>query len=225
MAGKEKIEVVDEDKLKIMADKEEGDFNCTYSFLNEDHTLGNILRYILMTRIAGRNTSRGITSAASFVPADTTTGFTISLLRRSSIKHQNTSRSCLSASGLRSAKTSAAPRMGSSRLRMFRSASTARRPSSNAAMRPSALSSPIPMRPILRFSKNAMKLRKVGYLRNSASVMHDARSFIAASRTFVPFTPLLIMQARSTSSGIVASSSADETIFMRSRGWSSRGAL
>lgn len=48
MAGKEKIEVIDEDKLKIIADKEEGDFNCTYSFLNEDHTLGNILRYILM---------------------------------------------------------------------------------------------------------------------------------------------------------------------------------
>ena len=48
MAGKEKIEVVDQDKLKIISDKEEGDFNCTYSFRNEDHTLGNILRYILM---------------------------------------------------------------------------------------------------------------------------------------------------------------------------------
>ena len=48
MAGKEKIEIVDEDKLKIMHDKEEGDFNTTYTFKNEDHTLGNILRYILM---------------------------------------------------------------------------------------------------------------------------------------------------------------------------------
>ena len=48
MAGKEKIEVEDEDKLKIIYDKEDGDFNCTYSFKNEDHTLGNILRYILM---------------------------------------------------------------------------------------------------------------------------------------------------------------------------------
>ena len=48
MAGKEKIEVADAEKLKIIPDKEEGDFNCTYSFRNEDHTLGNILRYILM---------------------------------------------------------------------------------------------------------------------------------------------------------------------------------
>ena len=48
MAGKEKIVVADEDKLKIISDKEEGDFNCTYSFQNEDHTLGNILRYVLM---------------------------------------------------------------------------------------------------------------------------------------------------------------------------------
>jgi DNA-directed RNA polymerase I and III subunit RPAC2 len=48
MSGKEKIEVADEEKLKIIPDKEEGDFNCTYAFLNEDHTLGNILRYILM---------------------------------------------------------------------------------------------------------------------------------------------------------------------------------
>ena len=48
MAGKEKIEIEDEDKLKIICDKEDGDFNCTYSFKNEDHTLGNILRYILM---------------------------------------------------------------------------------------------------------------------------------------------------------------------------------
>ena len=48
MSGKEKIEVADEDKLKIVHDKEDGDFNCTYSFQNEDHTLGNILRYVLM---------------------------------------------------------------------------------------------------------------------------------------------------------------------------------
>ena len=48
MDGKEKIEIVDQDKLKIINDKEDGDYNCTYSFLNEDHTLGNILRYILM---------------------------------------------------------------------------------------------------------------------------------------------------------------------------------
>ena len=48
MAGKEKIVVADEDKLKIISDKEDGDFNCTYSFQNEDHTLGNILRYMLM---------------------------------------------------------------------------------------------------------------------------------------------------------------------------------
>ena len=48
MSGKEKIEVVDEDKLKIIPDNEEGNFNCTYTFQNEDHTLGNILRYMLM---------------------------------------------------------------------------------------------------------------------------------------------------------------------------------
>lgn len=48
MAGKEKIEIADVDKLKVVSDKEEGDFNCTYSFQNEDHTLGNILRYTLM---------------------------------------------------------------------------------------------------------------------------------------------------------------------------------
>ena len=48
MSGKEKIEVADEQKLKIIPDKEEGNFNCTYTFRNEDHTLGNILRYMLM---------------------------------------------------------------------------------------------------------------------------------------------------------------------------------
>ena len=48
MSGKEKIEVAEEDKLKIIPDKEEGNFNCTYTFQNEDHTLGNILRYTLM---------------------------------------------------------------------------------------------------------------------------------------------------------------------------------
>ncbi len=177
------------------------------------------------SRIAGRNTSRGITSAASFVPADTMIGLVTRRLRTSSKRHQKTSRSCLSASGLSRANTSFAHLIGSARLRILLSASTALRPSSNAAIKPNALSSPIPIRPILRSSRYVMKLPNVGYLRNSASVAHDARNFIAASRTFVPFTPLLIMQARSTSSGIVASSSADETIFMRSRGWSSRGAL
>ena len=48
MAGKEKIEIADEFKLKIIPDKEDSDFNCTYTFQNEDHTLGNILRYTLM---------------------------------------------------------------------------------------------------------------------------------------------------------------------------------
>ena len=48
MEGKEKIEVVDEEKLKIISDKEDSEYNCTYSFRNEDHTLGNILRYMLM---------------------------------------------------------------------------------------------------------------------------------------------------------------------------------
>ena len=48
MAGKEKIEIADEDKLKIIHDKEEADYNCSYSFKNEDHTLGNILRYMIM---------------------------------------------------------------------------------------------------------------------------------------------------------------------------------
>ena len=48
MAGKEKIELVDDYKLKIISDKEDGEFNCTYSFRNEDHTLGNMLRYMLM---------------------------------------------------------------------------------------------------------------------------------------------------------------------------------
>ena len=48
MAEKEKFVVAEEDKLKIISDKEEGDYNCTYSFQNEDHTLGNILRYMLM---------------------------------------------------------------------------------------------------------------------------------------------------------------------------------
>jgi len=48
MSGKEKIEVAEEDKLKIIQDKEEENNNCTYTFQNEDHTLGNILRYTLM---------------------------------------------------------------------------------------------------------------------------------------------------------------------------------
>ena len=34
--------------MKIISDKEESDYNCTYSFKNEDHKLGNIFGYILM---------------------------------------------------------------------------------------------------------------------------------------------------------------------------------
>ena len=48
MSSQQKIEIADQDFLKIIPDKEESDYNCTYSFKNEDHTLGNILRYILM---------------------------------------------------------------------------------------------------------------------------------------------------------------------------------
>ena len=47
MINKE-IEVVEQEKLKIIQDNDEGNFNCTYSFTGEDHTLGNLLRYALM---------------------------------------------------------------------------------------------------------------------------------------------------------------------------------
>lgn len=42
------VEIVEEEKLKVDHDKERGNFNCTYSFTGEDHTLGNLLRYVLM---------------------------------------------------------------------------------------------------------------------------------------------------------------------------------
>lgn len=42
------VEMVEDEKLKTAYDKEEGNFNCTYSFNGEDHTLGNLLRCILM---------------------------------------------------------------------------------------------------------------------------------------------------------------------------------
>ena len=42
------VEMVEEEKLKAAHDNEDGNFNCTYSFNGEDHTLGNLLRYVLM---------------------------------------------------------------------------------------------------------------------------------------------------------------------------------
>ena len=42
------VEMVEEEKLKVMHDKDESNFNCTYSFNGEDHTLGNLLRCVLM---------------------------------------------------------------------------------------------------------------------------------------------------------------------------------
>lgn len=45
---KENIILVETEKLKIIPDKEEGEFNCTYSFNGEDHTLGNTLRWMCM---------------------------------------------------------------------------------------------------------------------------------------------------------------------------------
>ena len=47
MINKE-IEVIQQEKLNIIPDNDEGNFNCTYSFTGEDHTLGNLLRYALM---------------------------------------------------------------------------------------------------------------------------------------------------------------------------------
>ena len=44
----EKIVYVQTELLKIQYDKEESEFNSTYTFVDEDHTLGNLLRYILM---------------------------------------------------------------------------------------------------------------------------------------------------------------------------------
>lgn len=46
--NKEKLVLAEQEKLKIIRDKEEGEYNCTYSFEGEDHTLGNSLRCILM---------------------------------------------------------------------------------------------------------------------------------------------------------------------------------
>ena len=42
------VEMVEDDKLRAAHDSEEGNYNCTYSFNGEDHTLGNLLRYVLM---------------------------------------------------------------------------------------------------------------------------------------------------------------------------------
>ena len=42
------VATVEEEKLKAAHDNEDGNFNCTYSFNGEDHTLGNLLRYVLM---------------------------------------------------------------------------------------------------------------------------------------------------------------------------------
>lgn len=42
------VEMVEEEKLKATYDKAESNFNCTYAFNGEDHTLGNLLRSVLM---------------------------------------------------------------------------------------------------------------------------------------------------------------------------------
>ena len=42
------VEMVEEEKLKATYDKAESNFNCTYTFNGEDHTLGNLLRSVLM---------------------------------------------------------------------------------------------------------------------------------------------------------------------------------
>ena len=47
MINKE-IEVIEQEKLKIIQDNDEGNFNCTYSFTGEDHTLGNMLKMMLL---------------------------------------------------------------------------------------------------------------------------------------------------------------------------------
>ena len=49
MSNKNKdVTMIETEKLKIEQDKEDSNYNCTYSFTGEDHTLGNLLRYILM---------------------------------------------------------------------------------------------------------------------------------------------------------------------------------
>ena len=42
------VTMLEEEKLKVEYDKDDGNYNCTYSFTGEDHTLGNLLRYMLM---------------------------------------------------------------------------------------------------------------------------------------------------------------------------------
>ena len=42
------VTMIETEKLKIEQDKEDSNYNCTYSFTGEDHTLGNLLRYMLM---------------------------------------------------------------------------------------------------------------------------------------------------------------------------------
>jgi DNA-directed RNA polymerase subunit L len=36
------------ERLKVIKDKEDGHLNATYGFIGEDHTLGNLLRSVLM---------------------------------------------------------------------------------------------------------------------------------------------------------------------------------
>jgi DNA-directed RNA polymerase subunit L len=42
------VEMAETEKLNILVDKEEPALNATYSFHGEDHTLGNLLRNILI---------------------------------------------------------------------------------------------------------------------------------------------------------------------------------
>ena len=42
------VEMAEIEKLKIITDKDDPHLNATYSFHGEDHTLGNLLRNILM---------------------------------------------------------------------------------------------------------------------------------------------------------------------------------
>jgi DNA-directed RNA polymerase subunit L len=42
------VEMAEAEKLNIMTDKDEPHLNATYSFHGEDHTLGNLLRNILI---------------------------------------------------------------------------------------------------------------------------------------------------------------------------------
>ena len=48
MNDQKEVQIIKEEKLKVRKDKEESELNATYSFAQEDHTLGNMLRYVLM---------------------------------------------------------------------------------------------------------------------------------------------------------------------------------